>query len=214
MMITSEGASKATKVLPPAPVKKQAGHGGGTDQPKLNSVGHQRFVQASSDYFTPEAIRQIYNIQVQRVPETQTGGDAEYAPTLNVIRTNPQFLGANFDPVRTADTMRHEYNHAFDFLNGSLSQTPQFYEDAMQAGMSNFPGMGSTPRLGNGWGGPIEAYAQGGVNAYDFPTLRKYYPQYTDKAYIIPPSPTGYTKDYDEMINNRNTYFRPRITNL
>lgn len=185
----------------------------------LNSVMRQRMEQqpertharqlnslVKEGWYTPAAELSMYNVKAEASPGTP--GRMAYSDADNKVLYRPDyFTEKNYDPAAAAEDLRHEYGHFFD--RGGRRSGAEFQGAARKTDAEFYPGMGLKPLLDMGgiqWGGPKEAYADVGRNPYWFKALRKYYPQYTNKAYVVPP----YAGQPGNWINeNRTWQFEP-----
>lgn len=170
-------------------IPKGGYHGPGSSP--LNTPQHSQYTLAASGWYTPEAMKQIYNVPVWR----GNVGDyaaASYDPIVTGSYNGlviPDDFYSTYDPLAANEIIRHEYNHAFDDRTNWRSGE-QAFEDLAHQTVKYFPGMWGQPMIrrpdGSNWGGSDELYADVGNIPFNAPQARSYYPQYTDKAYEVP----------------------------
>lgn len=217
--------SKNDISAPPDLIKKPARKSGGNGRAPINSNVHQQFVQASSGRYTPEAIKQIYNLPITTGELPADVGGRYYFGSRDVfnngsgrkIELPSQFYGNEFDPINADNVFRHEYAHYFDDLNNTVDSNSGIASEFSANGLSDFPGIGSTPMVttmsGEPWGGPREAYARVAENPSRYRGLRWLYPQFTDEAFSgrnrfnipIPPPPLDSARIRKSIINAMNS---------
>lgn len=137
---------------------------------------------ASTGWYTPQAQRELFTFPVT-YGATGTNVAARTTSTAIIFRNGffDETTWFAYMPLHAREVMMHEFNHHFDFLCSDFqcfSNDPEFL--ALSANLV------SPDRRFPFSTNPVERYAAIGQTPWFFPQLRRFYPQFSDAAYLRP----------------------------